>query len=177
MATGNDRVKEGRSRIALLMDDDQLAAIDGIAAIIGTSRSQIIQLLVKEGLQRREFYDELRKYPDYVKYWLDCMALRPKDAFYRQPFLLEDEDEQGNTLYSEVCYEDMHDPDVLSIHYNTPTYVNELIDRREEIEALSEKYKDMFDQIDKDMQREQEIRAKAIARPADKPLRKQKGKK
>lgn len=78
-------VKEGRTRINFILDDDLLAAIDGIAEIESTTRTEVIAFLLREGMNKRGYQYKYRKYSDFTKYWLECMAARREGSFWEGP--------------------------------------------------------------------------------------------
>jgi len=59
MPSKNDRVKEGRSRISVIIDDTIVHVLDEMGKLERRSRAQIINLLLLDSLDRRGFSPEI----------------------------------------------------------------------------------------------------------------------
>ena len=155
MPKQRDRVKDGRSRLNLIIDDNLLEAIDGIAQIEGTSRSHIVYFLIADGLRNRGYDPDLGKYPDFTKFWLECMAARPKGAFYEGPISYEligpgDDVEEKFEGYADEL-PDIADDEVCERHNLDP---NALERTRDKIKKIHAKYRKMFKQIGEEIERD-----------------------
>lgn len=155
MPKQRDRVKDGRSRLNLIIDDNLLEAIDGIAQIEGTSRSHIVYFLIADGLRKREYDPDLGKHPDFTKFWLECMAARPKGAFYEGPISYELKGLADNVEAKFEGYADelpdIADDEVCLQHNLDP---NALERTRDKIQKIDSKYRKMFEQISEDIERD-----------------------
>lgn len=72
-----DRVKEGRTRIGLIMDDDILKAVDMLAQHEGESRAKMLNVLILNSLRECGYDDMMRKYQEAFEYWARIWSTRP----------------------------------------------------------------------------------------------------
>lgn len=157
MGANKDRVKEGRSRIGMLIDDDLLDVIDFAADLEQVSRSNVLQTLIIDALHEREYYQDLRKYPKYREYWKRCMAERGKGAIFEGPIELEYPTENGDITLRD--YEDAFEDGIIENFYrHDEEMLQQALERKKKIAALKEEYRSLFEQIQKDREEENKRR-------------------
>lgn len=134
-----DRVKDGRTRIGMVIDDEILKAIDMLAGLNALSRAKALNILLESALYQRGYTEIPRKYPEAYEYWTRIWQSLPATAFEHgriDPWASIDQETGQREAYEEELGEQQ--------------------------DAIWQEYQEAWDRIDREQEEEERLRTEML---------------